>query len=208
MDIQDAVEMIIDQVVNGEWGDVDGDDFSRLRAENYIPDADAVIPYSRMLCTKDVSQARSELRGKVEEMRRALDGLEAFLDAIDAAEGEAAAHGHPEWAPLIALLKVPFPLEKPEVYDPDDTFNVFVMLRDTLFNGDWEQQIAWIELQGGPEQKREDLPLARSLQAFEKCYEVNLSDLLFNDLDRAEHERIRKENAEHPPEGLWPPVVD
>jgi hypothetical protein len=105
MDIQDAVEMIIDQVVNGEWGNVDGDDFSRLRAENYIPDADAVIPYSRMLCTKDVSRARSELRGKVAEIRRALDGLEAFLDAIDAAEGEAAAHGHPEWVPLIALLK-------------------------------------------------------------------------------------------------------
>lgn len=208
MDIQDGVEKIIDQVVNGEWGDADGDDFHRLRAENYIPDADAVIPYSRMLCTKDVPRARSELRGKVEEMRRALDGLEALLDAIDAAEGEAAAHGHPEWAPLIALLKAPFPLEKPEVYDPDDTFNVFVMLRDTLFDGDWEQQIAWIELQGGPEQKREDLPLARSLQAFEKCYEVNLSDLLFNELDRAEHERIWKENAQHPPKGLWPPVVD
>lgn len=208
MDIQDGVEMIIDQVVDGEWGDASGDDFCRLRTENYIPDADAVVPYSRMLCTKGVPQARSELRGKVKEIRRALDGLEALLDAIDAAEGEATAHNHPEWAPLVALLKSPFPLQKPEVYDPDDTFNVFVMLRDTLFDGDWEQQIAWIELQGGPEQKREDLPLARSLQAFEQCYGVNLSELLFNDLDRAEHERIRKENAQRPPEGLWPPVVD
>ena len=45
MDIQDTVEMIIDQVVDGEWGDVSGDDFRRLRAENHIPDVDAVKPF-------------------------------------------------------------------------------------------------------------------------------------------------------------------
>ncbi len=207
MNLQRGVEKLIIQAVDGEWGDASDDDFRRMRTEGYIADADVVIPYSWMLCTKGLPQARSRLREAVAEMRQALDGLEALLNAIDAAEDEAAAQGHPEWAPLIALLKAPFLLEKPEIYDPGEAFNIAVMLRDTLFDRDWEQQIAWIETQGGPEQRAWDLPLTRSLQEFERCYEVNLSDVLFSEWDRVEHEQIRENYARNPPEGLWPPMV-
>jgi hypothetical protein len=180
----------------------------RMRTEDYIADLDVVIPRSWMLCTKGLPQARSRLRRAVEEIRQALGGLEALLDAIDVAEEEAAAQGHPEWASLIALFKAPFPLEKPEVYDPSEAFNIAVMLRDTLFDGDWEQHTAWIEIQGGAEQRADDLPFTRSLQEFERRYGVNLSDLLFSERDRAEHERMRGEYARHPPEELWPPMID
>ncbi|MCD6555159.1 MAG: hypothetical protein J7M16_14265 [Anaerolineae bacterium] len=198
MNLQDRVEWLIEQVVDGEWEDTDNPDFHRMRTEGYIADADVAIPYSWMLCAKGLPQARSELRQAITEMRQALDGLETLLDAVDAAEEEAVAQGHPEWAPLIALLKAPFPLEKPEIYDPGDVFNIAVMLRDTLFDGDWERHIAWIETQGGPAQRDEDLPLTRSLQEFEQSYGVNLSDLLFSEQDCAEHEQLRKRYAQRP----------
>jgi hypothetical protein len=198
VNLQDRVERLISQVVDGEWGDAGGPDFRRMRVESYIADADVVIPYAWMLCTKGLPQARSRLRQAVAEMRQALDGLEVLLDAIEAAEEEAAAQGHPEWAPLIALLKAPFPLEKPEVYDPGEAFNIAVMLRDTLFDGDWEKHIAWIEIQGGLEQRAHDLPFTCSLQEFEQRYGVNLSDLIFNERDRAEHEQIRDEYRHAP----------
>lgn len=207
MNLLDRVERFIEQVVDGEWGDASGPDFRRLRTEGYIADLDVVIPYSWMLCTKGLPQARNRLRQAVAEMRQALDGLQTLLDAIDAAEEEAIAQGHPEWAPLIALLKAPFPLEKPEIYDPGEVFNIAVMLRDTLFDGDWEKKVAWFETQGTPEQRAHDLPTARSLQEFEQRYGVSLSDLLFSERDRTEHAQMREEYARHPPEGLRPPAV-
>ena len=196
MNLPDRVEQLIIQVVDGEWGDANGPDIRRIRTEDYITDADVVIPATWMLCTKNLPQARDRLRRAVGQMRQALDGLEALLDAIDAAEKEAAAQGHPEWAPLIVLLKVPFPLEKPEIYDPNETFNIVTMLRDTLFDGDWDQYIAWTEAHGGVEQRAQDTPIMRSLQEFERRYEVNLSDLLFSKRDRFEHDLIRLEYAQ------------
>lgn len=208
MNLEHRVERLIAQVVDGEWGGADGPDFRRLRTEDYIADVDVAIPCSWMLCTKGLPQARGALRQVAGDIRQALDGLEALLDAIDAAEEEAAAQGHPEWAPLIALLKAPFALEKPEVCDPSQVVNIAVILRDTLFGGDWEKQMAWIEAQGAPGQQAHDLPLARSLQAFEHRYGVNLSDLLFSERDRAEHEQMRQEYALRPLGELWLPTAD
>lgn len=140
------------------------------------------------------------LRRVVTQTHQALDGLEALLNAIDAADEEAAAQGHPEWTPLIALPRLLFQWkmnhpEKPEIYDPKEAFNIATMPYDTLFDGDWEQYIAWTETQGGAEQRTQDMPILRSLQEFERRYGVDLSDLLFNETDRFEHDLIRLEYA-------------
>ena len=208
MNLRKRVEQLIITIVDGEWGDANDRDFRRMRKAGYIAHADVVIPYSWMLCTKGLSKARSDLRQAAADMRQALDGLDLLLDTIDAAEEEAAAQGHPEWAPLIALLKAPFPLKKPEIFDPGETFNIAVMLRDTLFDGDWEKKIAWFETHGTPRQQAHDLPFARSLQEFERRYEVNLTDLLFSDRDRHEHELLREEYARRPPDEFGSLLVD
>lgn len=205
MTLQDRIEHFIIQILDGEWVDASGPDCRRMRSENYIADLDVVIPYAWLLCTKKLPQARRTMRQGIAEMRCALGKLATLLNAIDAAEEEATAQGHPEWAPLIALLKAPFPLEKPETCDTRDRLNIAVMLRDTLFDGDWEKKIAWTENQGTPQQRAHDLPFARSLQEFERRYGVNLSDLLFSERDRAEHDQLRDEYAQSPPKGLSPP---
>lgn len=193
MNLQNRVEQILIQMVEGEWGAAAGPDFRTLRTEGYMPDADVIIPLQWMLCTKGVPQARQAIRRMVRDVRQALDGVEALLDTIDAAEAEATAAGHPDWAPLLAILKAPFPLQKPEVYDPSFTPCTAIMLRDTLFGGSWEAHRGWVEAQGGDEQRAQDLPLIRSLQQFEDTYEVNLTDLLFSELDKAEHAAIQEE---------------
>lgn len=201
MDLQWAIEWLIDQVVQGEWETEDSPDLRRLRTEGYLADVDVVIPYQWMLCTKEVPGARAALRKAIVEMRQTLDELEALLDGIDAAETEAQAAGHPNWAPLIAVLKAPFELQKPEVCDPTDVNCIAVMLRDMLSDGDWEKVATRIETRGSPEQRETDLPLARSLQTFEAQYEVNLSQLLFSELDRQEIETIRQTATEVAPNG-------
>lgn len=193
MNLQDRVERILIQMVEGEWGDVTGPDFYILRTEDYLTDADVVIPLQWMLCTKHVSQARQAIRRMVRDVRQALDGVEALLDTIDAAEAEATATGHSNWAPLLAILKAPFPLERPEVCDPSFLPCLVVMLRDVLFDGSWETHNRWIEEQGGDEQRAQNLPINRSLQQFEETYGVNLTDLLFSERDKAEHEAMREE---------------
>lgn len=198
MNLQDRVEQLIIQVVDGEWGDASGPDLRRLRTEGYLADVDVVIPCQWMLCTKGVPEARTVLRKAIVEMRQALDGLEALLDGIDAAEAEGQAAGHPNWAPLIALLKAPFELQESEVCDPTDVNCIAVMLRDMLYDGDWEKLATWIETGGGPEQQEVDLPLVRSLQAFEAQYGMNLSELLFSESDRQEIEVIRQQYEQDP----------
>lgn len=193
MDLQTRIDIILDQIIEGEWGDASGPDFVKLRTENYMPDADVVIPTAWLLCTKDVPQARQTIRRRLEEVREALDGVEALLDTIDEAEDEANAAGHSDWAPLLAILHAPIPLEKPEVYDPLFVPCVAVMLRDTLHDAAWENYRRWTEEHGGAPQKASDLPLIRSLQQFEETYHVNLTDLLFSELDKAEHEAIRED---------------
>lgn len=193
MNLQDRIEWLLDQMVQGEWGDADGPDFVRLRTEDYIRDADVVIPAQWMLCTKDVPEARQRLRQMVAEMRQALDKAGGLLDTLDAAEEEAQAAGHPEWAGLIAILKSPFPLQKPEIYDPSYVPCIAVMLRDTLFDGSWDEHNHWLEEEGAEEQRRQDVPLNQSQQLFEQTYGANLTDLLFSEADRQEHEQIRRE---------------
>lgn len=51
----------------------------------------------------------------------------------------------------------------------------------------------WLQEEGGEEQQREDVPLNRNLQLFEQTYRVNLTDLLFSELDKQQHEQIRLE---------------
>ena len=203
--LPDPVEELITLLVDGDWGDVDDPDVRRLRVDSHLPDLGLVIPYQWMLCTKRLPQARNTLRRVVGEMRQAMESLAALLDTIDDAEEEAVAQGHPEWAPLIALLKTPFPLEKPEVFDTREPFNIAVMIRDTLHGGDWEEQIASVDIQGSLKQQLFDEPIARSLQEFERRYDVNLSDLLFSERDRAEHKHMREQYDRHPlDEDLWP----
>lgn len=204
MNLPDRVEELVALLMDGDWGDVDDPDVRRLRVESHLPDLGLAIPYLWMLCTKRLPKVRNTLRKAVGEMRQAMGSLETLLDTIDAAEAEAAAQGHPEWTPLIALLKAPFPLEKPEVFDTREAFNIAVMMRDTLHGGDWEEQVATIDAQGGFTRQLFDGPTARSLQEFERRYDVNLSDLLFSERDRVAHKQMRDQYDQHPlDEDLW-----
>lgn len=207
VNLPDRVEDLIMLLVDGNWGDADWPDVRRLGKENYLPDLDLAIPYPWMLCTKRLPQARNALRHVVADMRGTLDSLETFLDTIDAAEEEATAQGYPDWAPLIALLKAPFPLRKPVVFDPREPFNIAVMARDMLHGGDWDEKSAWIDTQGSLRQRLFDASTAQSLREFERRYGVNLSDLLFSERDRAEHEQMREQYAQHPlDEDCWSPA--
>ena len=199
---ENRIENLIIQLLDGDWVDASEPELQRMRSEKHIAHLDVVIPYTWLLCTKDLPQARRTMRQGIAEMRQTLNDMEALLNTIDAAEVEANAQGHPEWAPLIALVKTPFPLQKPETCDVRVRLNISVMLRDTLFDGDWEKKIAWTENQGSPQQRTDDLPFSRSLQEFERRYGVNLTDLLFSERDCAEHEQLRKEHAQRHPKDL------
>jgi len=202
MNPQYRIESLIIQILDSDWIDASGPDFRRMRSENYIANLDVVIPYTWLLCTKGLPQARRTMRQGIAAMRQALNDLETLLNTIDAAEEEANAQGHPEWAPLIALVKTPFPLQKPETCDIRVRHNIAVMLRDTLFDGDWEKKIAWTKNQGSSQQRTDDLPFSRTLQEFEQRYGVNLTDLLFSERDRTQHEQLRKEHAQRHPKDL------
>ena len=117
---------------------------------------------------------RRDLRLMASELQEGCAALLGLLDTLDAAEAEAKSAGHAEWAcfiaPIhctcckyrgIALHKSPLPLQKPETSNPSDVVELIVMIRDIMYSGSWEENIAWIERQGSPTQQ-EDIATLRS----------------------------------------------
>jgi len=128
------------------------------------------------------------------ELQEGCAAMLGLLDTLDAAEAEAQAAGHPEWARFIALHKALLPLQKPETSNPSDVEELVVMLRDIMYQGSWQEHIAWLERQGSPTQQ-EDIATIQSYALFEQTYGVNLRDLLFTAEENAMNEELGRAYA-------------
>jgi hypothetical protein len=192
MDLSERMEFLI-EIAAAIWPESHKDDFAPLHL-NYFADQNLVIPRQWLLVSERPPRVRQDLRVMASELREGCAALLKLLDTLDAAEAEAQSAGHAEWARFIALHKSSPPVQKPEASNPSDVAELIVMIRDMMYSGSWEENIAWIESRGSPTQQ-EDIATLRSYALFEQTYGVNLRDLLFTAEENAINEELGRAYA-------------
>ncbi|MBM3135771.1 MAG: hypothetical protein FJZ89_10935 [Chloroflexi bacterium] len=192
MELSERLEFLI-EIASVIWPESHQDAFEPLRM-NYFADRNLVIPHQWLLVSKRPPRVRQDLRHMASELQEGCAAMLGLLDTLDAAEAEAQRAGHPEWARFIALHKAPLALQKPETTNTSDVEELIVMLRDIMYQGSWQENIAWIERQGGPEQQ-EEIATLQSYALFEQTYGVNLRDLLFTAEENAMNEELGRAYA-------------
>jgi len=187
MELSERLEFLI-EIASVIWPESHQDAFEPLRM-NYFADRNLVIPHQWLLVSTRPPRVRQDLRLMASELQEGCAAILGLLDTLDAAEAEAQAAGHPEWARFIALHKAPLPLQKPPTSNPSDVEELTVMLRDLMYHGSWQEHIAWLESKGSPKQQ-EDIATIQSYALFEQTYGVNLRDLLFTAEENAMNEEL------------------
>ena len=172
-----AVEMLLRVLFEGTASDGPWVEHNGIAWEMeelvYHEPLDMLVPYQYLLLTLASDETRAVTRQTAQAVRAAADRLLALLETYE----RAAAGEHSEWAKFIALLEAPFPVEIPPNCDTRDPDVIAVMIRDTQFEGSWEEKLDWLARHGSEEQQRVDGARIRQLAAFEKAYGVNLADL-------------------------------
>lgn len=192
MELSERLEFLI-EIASVIWPESHQDAFAPLHL-NYFADRNLVIPRQWLLVSERPPRVRQDLRLMASELQEGCAAMLSLLDTIDAAEAEAQSAGHAEWARFIALHKAPLSLQKPETTNTSDVPELIVMLRDIMYQGSWEENIAWIERQGSPDQQ-EEIATLRSYALFEQTYGVNLRDLLFTAEENAMNEELGRAYA-------------
>jgi hypothetical protein len=200
MELSERLEFLI-EIAAAIWPESHREGFAPLHL-NYFAEQNLVIPRQWLLVSERPPRVRQDLRVMASELREGCAALLGLLDTLDAAEAEAQSTGHPEWARFIApihctcckyrgiaLHKSPLPVQKPETSNPSDVTELIVMIRDIMYSGSWEANMAWIESKGSPTQQ-EDIATLRSYALFEQTYGVNLRDLLFTAEENAMNEEL------------------
>ena len=172
-----AVEMLLRALFEGTASDGPWVEHNGIAWEMeelvYHEPLDMLVPYQYLLLTLASDETRAVTRQTAQAVRAAADRLLALLETYE----RAAAGEHPEWNKFVALLEAPFPVEIPPNCDTRDPDVIAVMIRDTQFEGSWEEKLDWLARHGSEEQQRVDGARIRQLAAFEKAYGVNLADL-------------------------------
>jgi len=192
MEISERLEFLI-EIASAIWPESHQDAFAPLHL-NYFADRNLVIPRQWLLGSTRPPMVRQDLRLMASELQEGCAAMLGLLDTLDAAEAEAQRAGHPEWARFIALHKAPLLLQKPPTSNPSDVEELTVMLRDIMYQGSWQEHIAWLERNGSPTQQ-EDIATIQSYALFEQTYGVNLRDLLFTAEENAMNEELGRAYA-------------
>jgi hypothetical protein len=152
------------------------------------------VPYQYLLITLASDQVREVTRQTARAVQKATQNLLGLLEAYDQArQGD-----HADCAKFAALLKAPFPVNRPSDAETRDPDVVAVILRQIRFGGSWDNQLNWLALQEDEVRGEMEIERVRRLAAFEEAYGIDLADLLFSDEALAEQEALAREIKQDP----------